>query len=293
MPEFISKLQYKTSEDGEYADEKARNLEETIDLIKNFPWAIEQYADLGITGPSITILDQNGNYLKAGIYYGGKYSLYFFDSKNHLYVRKNIKLDILYNTVNEFFAGKIDLLNFYKESFAFGIRKLFITNPFEYRIKLWKVLLLSVFWIYISAIFWFFSFNFSIIQPTGLFGLIPTLFAVIISWPLFKILNAYFKKKDQYLKISTASDIFYFGDSEGEIKAYHKKDIDRAIHYVNRESRSPNEFEIMEIIFKDGTSITFSNMLISYGTLSEKFTRKWNFKSKIVKQNAFKITWSL
>jgi len=95
------------------------------------------------------------------------------------------------------------------------------------------------------------------------------------------------------LKISRASDIFLFGDNKEEIQKYDKKNIARAVLYTDSGSRSPNNFEIFEIIFKDGTFITFSNMLISYGTLTEKFTRKWNFKPEIVRQNAFKITRSL
>jgi len=195
MPEFISKLQYKTSEDGEYTDEKARSLEQTIELIKKFPWDIEQYADLGITGPSITILDGNGNYLKVGIYYGGKYSLYYLNSKNHLYERKNIKMDIVYATVTEFFINEVDPQNFEKQNYSFGIKRLFNTNQFEYYIKLWKVLLLSVFWIYISLLFWIFSIFLNIIKPIEPFGAIFILLAMITSWPLGKISNTYLKKK--------------------------------------------------------------------------------------------------
>jgi hypothetical protein len=37
MLEFISKLQYKTYEKGEFSDENRRSLEETLQLIKDFP----------------------------------------------------------------------------------------------------------------------------------------------------------------------------------------------------------------------------------------------------------------
>jgi hypothetical protein len=55
MAEFISKLQYKTYEKGEFSDEKARSLEETIQLIKNFPWEEQRGGDVQLTGPSVTI----------------------------------------------------------------------------------------------------------------------------------------------------------------------------------------------------------------------------------------------
>src|SRR6516225_4078983 len=103
MPEFISKLQYKTSEKGEYSDEKARSLEETIELVKSFPWAREQYADVSVTGPSITIQDYNGNFLKAGIYFGGRHSLYYMDNKHRYYVLMNVTIDVVFGKVNDFF----------------------------------------------------------------------------------------------------------------------------------------------------------------------------------------------
>src|SRR6202000_829347 len=93
MTEFVSKLQYKTCEDGEYYKEKSRNLAETIELINNFPWAREQYADVHLTGPSITINDHSGNYLKAGIYFGGKFSLYYMDTHYHLFARQPVTID--------------------------------------------------------------------------------------------------------------------------------------------------------------------------------------------------------
>ncbi|SHM91222.1 hypothetical protein [Mucilaginibacter sp. OK098] len=146
MPEFISKLQYKTCEDGEYYEEKSRTLDETITLIKEFPWVREQYADVELTGPSVTILDSQGNYLKAGIYFGGRFSLYYLDTKNHFYELKQINIDKVYNAVIELFNGQIDLQSFKKHSLEFGKKNYFLTKNFEYGIKLWKVIMISVFW---------------------------------------------------------------------------------------------------------------------------------------------------
>jgi hypothetical protein len=293
MPEFISKLQYKTYEDGEYSDEKARNLEETFELIKNFPWAIEQYADLGLTGPSITILDENGNYLKAGIYYGGKYSLYYLDSKNHYYEKKNITIEIVYDKVTEFFSQKIDLQNFQKQSFAFGLKSLFVTNGFEYHIKLWKILLLSIFWIIYFLMFLGLTIALDVFKPFKSVGLFPILFMLLFGWPLGYIFENYFQKRNQYLKISRGNDIFLFGDDKIEIKNYNKNDIIEIIRYEDRGNRSPNLFEIFEVVFNDNTSIKFSNALISYFTLREKFSDKWKLPTTTIRQNIFKITLSL
>jgi hypothetical protein len=86
MPEFISKLQHNTYEKGEFSDEQPRDLEETINLIKDFPWDAERtLTDIQLTGPSVTILDNDLNYLKLGLYFGGKFCVYYLDKDNHLY----------------------------------------------------------------------------------------------------------------------------------------------------------------------------------------------------------------
>jgi lipase chaperone LimK len=55
MPEFISKVQHKTYEKGEFSDEKVRTLQETIELIKAFPYDDERaLTSVELTGPSVT-----------------------------------------------------------------------------------------------------------------------------------------------------------------------------------------------------------------------------------------------
>jgi hypothetical protein len=85
MPAFISKVQHKTYEKGEFTDEKERSLAETISLINDFPWDKERpLTDIQLTGPSVTICDEDVNYLKVGLYFNGKYCLYFLGGDNHL-----------------------------------------------------------------------------------------------------------------------------------------------------------------------------------------------------------------
>ena len=289
MPEFISKLQYKTYEKGEYSDEKARSFKETIELINNFPWAREQYAAVELTGPSITIKDENDNYLKAGIYYGGKFSLYYLDSKNHYYENQNVGIEVLRNKVAEFFEGQIDLENFEKHNFSIGLKSYFITHQFEYRIKFWKVLLLSTFWIIYFLVFLGFTIVFNLQKPFEPIDLFPALFVLFFSWPLTHIFKNYHQKSDQYLKISRGNDVFLFGDNQDNIRNYNKNDILEIIHFEDSGTRSPNMFEIFEVVFSDKTSIKFSNALISYGTLVAKFSDKWKFPTTTVRQSLFKI----
>jgi len=293
MPEFISKLQYKTYEKGEYSDEKSRNLAETIELINNFPWVTEQYADIELTGPSITIQDGDNNFLKVGIYYGGKFSLYYLDAKYNYYRKLNVNMDIVDTKINEFFKGQIDLQILEKHKLAFGIKDYFITDQFEYNLKFRKVLLLSVFWI----IYFFMCLGLTIVldvlkpfKPPGIF---PVIFLLLFSWPLALIFNFYRQKRNQYLRISRGNDIFLFGDNQDEIKTCNKNDIIKINHYVDKGTRSPNMFEIIEIVFKDNTSIEFSNGLISFYELSAKFSDKWQFSKNDIRQNLFKIIGTL
>jgi len=288
MPEFISKLQYKTCEDGEYYDEKVRDLQETIELINNFPWAREQYADVDLTGPSITINDEAGNYLKAGIYFGGKYSLYYFDAKRNYYEKKNVNIDFVYDKVNEFFAGKIDMQNFEKNRFAIGLKRYFVTNPFEYCITFMDAFLLTIFWDVWFIMFAAISIIFNVLKPIEPFGLIPLTVMLFLGGVLFHIFERYYKKRNQYLRISRGNAEVLFGDSKNDIKIYNKAEIEKILHYVDNASRSPNLCEVFEIVFKDGTSIVFSNMLISDSTLMSKFSDKWHLSLIRVEQNIIK-----
>lgn len=277
MPEFISKLQYKTCEEGEYFDEKPRNLEETIELIKNFPWAREQYADLGLTGPSVTILDKKGNYLKAGIYYGGRFTLYYFDKHRDFYEYRNTNVEKVYEAVTDFFNGYIKLEKFEKSAFAPGKKKYFVTNKFEYHIRLWKVLLLTAMWSFffigclISALVLLYH---SLVEA----ALMPLVFTTAFSCIEVPILAKYYQKRNQYLKISRGNDLFWFGNTADEVREYNKADIDKITIYEDRNYHSPNDIEVIEIIFNDSSTIVFTNVLISTTLFTEKFSEKWKEK---------------
>jgi hypothetical protein len=276
MPEFTSKLQYKTSEKGEYFDEKTRNLEDTIELIKSFPWEKERYADVELTGPSITIKDERGNYLKVGIYYGGRFSLYYLDPKRNFYKYYQINIDKVFVMVTDFFNGQIDLQKFDRHRFALNAKSYFVTDSFEYRIKAWKVVLLTIFWdmYFIPLLAFSIISNFiKVVEPMGFILIIIACLLAIIPVSIF--LNAY-KNRNQYLKISRGESTFQFGDSKTGIIVYNKSDIKKIVNYVDKASRSPNMIEVIEIIFNDDSSIIFTNMLISCITLNYKFSDKWS-----------------
>jgi hypothetical protein len=271
MPEFISKLQYKTYEKGEYSDEKVRNLEETIELIKSFPWEQQRGVDVQLTGPSVTIQDEYGNYLKAGLYFNSKFCLYYFDCDHHLYEYHAPDLDDVLSTVGEFFKGQVDLTKFEKHLFNIGNSVHFLSNDFIYRVKGWRVVLLSTFFIVFFLMFLLFTIGFaSKAAPFYIFG-IPLLFSLLFGGILIHILKCYLACSNQVLQISTGNNIFCFDNDDGN-RTYDKNDIKEIIKYIPGGGRNPNSFVVYEIHFKDESIIKFSNMLISDINFGHKFS---------------------
>jgi hypothetical protein len=286
MDQFISKLQYKTSEKGEFFEEKPRNLADTIELIKNFPWNIEQFAD----GPSVTIQDPEGNFLKIGIYFGGRFSLYYFETSNHLYEYQSLDIDKVYAKTNEFFNCKIDLHGFDKYSFAIFKKTHFITKQFEYRITVWKVFVIMTVWELIFLPFLIFTVlilakNTAVPSMLLILVVLTLIFGRILAY----VFNKYYKSRNQFLKISRGNDIFLFREDNGEIRTYNKVNISKILHYTNKNTRSPNMIEVFEMIFNDGSTITFTNVLITEYTLCSKFSDKWKFAPINIPENYFKL----
>ena len=69
MISLISKIQYHNFEAGEFIDRKERSYEDTISLIKAFPWATERNGlKVDLTNPSITIENSYNEFLKLALY---------------------------------------------------------------------------------------------------------------------------------------------------------------------------------------------------------------------------------
>lgn len=282
MSEFISKLQYKTSEDGEFYDEKPRNFDETLQLIKDFPWDVERYAEIDITGPSVTIEDENGNFLKMGIYYGGWYSLYYLDTKNNFHERLHIDVDEALHTIGEFFEGEINLQEFKKQQFGYLKRKYFKTSKLEYRVTCLGFILLYIFWWLYFLIF--FSICILVLQP------VPVLITLLTSGVfLMYLISPFYRHRSEYIQISRGNNVFYFGKNNEDVRAYNKKDIEKVLFYRPQNSRSPNMIEVIEVVFKDGSLIRFSNLLISQSVFSYKFSNKWKMSPVIIYKNTLRM----
>lgn len=273
MPEFISKLQHNTYEKGEFSDEKSRNLEQTIELVTNFPWDKERtLTDIQLTGPSVTIQDEYVNYLKLGLYFNGKFCLYYLDRDNHLFEYHAPDIKTVGGIITDFFNDQLDLTRFEKNFFNIGNRPHFVTNYFEYRAKGWPLILQTLLLICVSV--WFLKVELFLLNAVlaWFFELIVALIAVFFYAILLKIYIKTIRNRDNYLQISKGSDIFSFGYKSNEIKTYSKRDINGIVTFLSSSSRRNDIIEDFEIIFNDRSSIKFSNMLISRSHFYEKFT---------------------
>ncbi|SDH12403.1 hypothetical protein ACRQ5D_22375 [Mucilaginibacter sp. P25] len=117
MLQLISKLQHNTYKKGEYSDEEYRNLDDTIQLIKDFPWDAERaLTDIQLTGPSVTIQDNDLNYLKLGLYFNSKFCVYYLDIDNHLYEYHAPNVEEACNLVKDFFGQALEqhIMTYYK-----------------------------------------------------------------------------------------------------------------------------------------------------------------------------------
>jgi hypothetical protein len=272
MPEFISKLQYKNYEKGEFSDEKSRSIEETLQLIKSFPWDEQRGVDIQLTSPSVTIQDEYVNYLKVGLYFNGKFSIYYLDSDNHLYEYHADNLDDVYKVVSDFFNLTLDLSPFEKHFFNIGNQKHFVNGDFTYQVELWRVILLSSFFIVFFVMFAVFAILFARTDAPfvvkSIFILLATLFASLLVY----IFKRYFMCSDQALEISKGNSVFSLEDNNNNKRTYNKTDIKEIVMYAPGGGRNPNMFYVFEIYFKDGSVIKFSNMLISNITFQSKFS---------------------
>jgi len=272
MSQFTSKVQHKTYEKGEFTDDKERSLAETLELITMFPWDKERtLTDIQLTGPSVTITDEYVNYLKIGLYFNGKYCLYYLDRDNHLYEFHTAEMQIVNKLVTDFFNFSIDLSQFEKHLFNIGNKGHFETCYFEYREKLWRIIVLT------SMLLLYGGF-FVIADGAAIFTNVPWYLALILGVPslfffyfIFRIYYNAFVNRDNYLQISKGNDVFSFGYTSDTVKTYNKADIEQILTYENRESRNPNLVNAFEVVFKNDESIRFTNMLIGGSDFHSKF----------------------
>jgi len=283
--QLISKVQYKRSEKGEFHNVKSRNLEETLSLIESFSWATERIgAPVELTCPSITIEHPVGTYLKIGIYFSGKFSLYFLNAHGRLYFEVADTLQQACLRANEFF--QMEDFKFGKHQFVFNPSAHFRTRSFEYMTNFKAALQFFRFPLYLTPAILLFGWMKSSTFSTGLYwiaGPIAVLMLYLLCSPLiYFYFNYQAFDRHKFLRLSTGHHSFMFGTTD-KARVFKKEDIAEIAAYGGRNSRSFWSFcEVFVITFHNGEYIQFTSLLISGGKLRKKFlnhsiAERWNY----------------
>ncbi len=279
MPQFISKLQYDTYEKGEFSDEQPRGLDETIRLIEEFPWHTGRGSAIEVTGPSVTIQDNSLNYLKIGLYFNGKFCVYYLDNDDHFYEYHAVTMESVNNIVLDFFKNNLNLKLFEKHFFSIGKRQHFETDKFEYRMET------SLFYLYLTFGVIFVTLFGGYIIIMSILGLNLSFYPLLIaSFPgliLLYLVYTTFKNKDKfsYLQISKGKNKFLYGKDEQHINEYNKKNIKEILCFKsilpsNRYGGS--SLRKFKIIFNDKQRIEFTSSLIPTDMFFDKFSSDLN-----------------
>jgi hypothetical protein len=283
---LVSKIQYNNCETGEYKEEKDRTPEETIRLIDQFPWK-EQRKNfhIGLTGPSITLQNIQGGFLKLAPYYNGKFALYYFAPDHTLYIKSLLQYDEAYPVIRSFFDADtepFDTTGFQRQhTWPTNNFVHFIDRDFHYTVtpqRIFRYLLGSSGINFAAFLFFLGLFGVDIFQhglephPGAFAFAIPFLFFMGGGLNLILFANYYRYAAGKMLVISQGSDIFYYGP-EDQPQPFDKKDIVQVTRYEPRGSKNPIGFFMwVGIGLKDGRSLAIPNLLIDSDDLEKKLT---------------------
>ena len=280
MSQFISKLQYRNYEPGEFDGEKVRGLVDTLQLIKNFPWNEQRGGDNEPTGPSVTIQDESKNFLKVTFYNEENYCVYYLDSGNHFYEYDADTLNDVDKLVTDFFESKLDLGLFHEHMFNAQNGRHFITGNFRYRATLGRViaqcflLILLLMVIIVAPVIAFNSGSSSNKPVPAYMTIMLVFFFALITLPVIIILAIIYRKylrcRNQVLEITRGKETFLFGTG-ADLRTYHKNDVQKIVCYQRSGNHSPMLFSIYDIYFKNSDMIHLTSMLIPDYKMGAKF----------------------
>ncbi len=265
--QFVSKLQYKDCEPGEFFDSAMRTFDDTVSLIKEFPWALQrEYTPVQLTCPSVTIKHSNGTYLKLGPFYNGKFTLYLLVRSGKVLHKVFVKLDDCIAVISDYFAGNDISTGFSEMHFISHRKKHFVTEKFEYVVSGKRILQ----FLFFPEIFLLVYFGLTIITASHggthqleglLFGLGLMALLVGPNWYLF--FNYFNDCKDIYLRMSRGHQKFLFR-TKTDMEEFDKADIEKVFIYMNTASRSLiHGYCIYEICFLNGYRIRISCLLMN------------------------------
>jgi hypothetical protein len=272
---LCTKLQFKDFEPGEFANEKQRTCEETIELIAGFPWQEQrEHLSIGLTNPSITIEGRSGDFLKLATYYHGKFILYYLDGEQHLYTHSFVDLADSYPFMRSFFNGEFETSGFQSQRTPFANNRLhFTTRTFTYTMQTGSTLaLLSFVVLYCSVVSA--AAVLVIVRPHNpmavkLVMLLIGLFSLGMAITLIaQFANHYRSSKGRILTISRGCPTFYFGSIDRPA-AFDKNDIQEIMGYGGY--KGADGLKRTEIVFKDGRSVDISGLILAPFRLKDKF----------------------
>lgn len=276
MKTIISKIQYRNFEPGEYVEEKVRTLEESIRLIKDFPWEVQRVNNpIGITNPSITFEDADGNFLKVAPYYNKRFAVYFLKDKKFLYVKNGVESDEVNNIIRIFFDEiPFDTSTFSrKTSFFTNSKKQFYLNDFKYEIKGPFYFLDNFFYsnsfftlIYATACFFIFIFHKETRQDK--IGALICFIGFIVAACLAK-LYFYASAKGKTLILSKGNDTFQYGDKDN-LATFNKQKIASIIIPPAKRGLGFDS-HVYKILFQDGSYLVIPDIILPPFKFSGKF----------------------
>lgn len=274
MKTLISKLQLDYYETGEFSHIEERTLQETLAMLHNFQWRKQDgFNVVRLSGPSIAI-ENGGSYLKIGLYYYGKFSIYFLDEHNKLFLKIIDTLTEAEVYIAAFFEGTIRQLEFKKYfEFVFKKKKHFVTGHFAYRTtrkRMISIMIVPIIMAVCCSLVLLLLYS----DGHGLRGfvLLAGFYLLVYGVNLLLFFNYYSFSRKQILILSRGHDEFYFG-RYGQTEKYFKHEIKAVCTFSNeRWSKCPwADFCRYEIHFNNGTVIKFTNFLIGSFKFDEKF----------------------
>ncbi len=245
-----------------------------MDLLRNYPWDEQRRSSfVGLNGASVTIEGHSGRFLKAGLYYHGKFILYLLNERKKLFLKIVDTWNELELAVRDFYENVPDH-DFVK--YLEWVRKpsrYFVTKDFGYKVsgkRILRFLALPLGFTILTSPALLLGFNRSKVD-IGMIAALTLVFILLVGIKLLLFFNYYWYSRKLYLKISRGIDTFAFG-TLGKMEQYSKQDIEWVKEYSCQGQRVPwNDCYVYVIRMKNGKELKLTNLLISSFIFGEKF----------------------
>ena len=278
-----SKIQYKNFEMGEFVEETPRSYESLIKIIEEFPWEKQrEKIQISLTNPSITIENDNQQFLKLALFYNGKFVLHYCDKSNKLFSKSFASIRDSYPYLKKFYEQEsFDLSDFKHDSTILQNNFVhFVSQDFQYTVsdEVAFKYLFKTSWISLAVgLFLIGMMLFSCPERNSLgiyLFFISIIFLLGGGVNLILFFKYYLFSKNKILILSKGNDTFYFGDIFNPFQ-YSKSNIEQVILFQNDgSSRGASPFRgfvILRVIFKDGNGFTIPNIFVNSDALKNKF----------------------